>query len=135
MTNLVSIVITNYNRYPLVNQAIHSALKFTSKIGGKVILVDDASIDNSYERINTKFYSAIKNGKCLADALGTIFVVPGYSFMYSGKCSEFKEKEYFVNIQKTFNARPEPMVGAGNSPKNMIDYYYNQAVPQNVGAQ
>jgi glycosyltransferase involved in cell wall biosynthesis len=65
MTNLVSIVITSYNRYPLVNQAIHSALKFTSKIGGKVILVDDASIDNSYERINTKFYSAIKNGKLI----------------------------------------------------------------------
>ena len=80
-------------------------------------------------------WAAIKNGKCLADALGTIFVVPGYSFMYSGKCSEFKEKEYFVNIQKTFNARPEPMVGAGNSPKNMIDYYYNKSVPQNVGAQ
>jgi hypothetical protein len=55
--------------------------------------------------------------------------------MYSGKCSEFKEKEYFVNIQKTFNARPEPMVGAGNSPKNIIDYYYNKGVPQNVGAQ
>ncbi len=65
MTNLVSIVITNYNRYPIVNQAIHSALKFTSKIGGKVILVDDASMDDSYKRINSKFQSVIKSGKLI----------------------------------------------------------------------
>ena len=86
-------------------------------------------------QLQLETWVAIKNGKCLADAMGSMLLLPYYSFMFSGKCNEFKEKEYFVNIQKTFNSRPEPMVGAGNTSKNMIDYYYNQGIPQNGGQQ
>lgn len=39
--------------------------------------------------------------RCLADALGTILVVPYYSFYWSGKCLDFKQSEYMVNIPYT----------------------------------
>ena len=65
MTNLLSIVITNYNRFPLVNQAIYSALKFVSKINGNVIVVDDASTDGSYQKIAAKFKLEIESKKLI----------------------------------------------------------------------
>lgn len=73
------------------------------------------------------WYTA-KNGACLADAMGVMFVLPAISF-YQGKCTEFKEKEYFVNIPNNGRAglgQGSSMVGSGNSPRNMADYYYNQ---------
>lgn len=78
------------------------------------------------------WYTA-KNGKCMADAMGAMFLVPIYSFI-SGKCTEFKEKEYFVNIPNlggagmsgTYRNPNAPMIGVGNQPQNMINYYYNQ---------
>ncbi|MBU6140127.1 MAG: PEGA domain-containing protein [Proteobacteria bacterium] len=81
------------------------------------------------------WYTA-KNGKCLADAMFSMFIIPAYSF-YSGKCSEFKEKEYFVNIPNNGSTRANngfnPVAATGNNPQNMIDYYYNQNAPQNSG--
>lgn len=77
------------------------------------------------------WYSA-KNGKCLADAVGTMFIVPIFSFT-SGKCSEFKEKEYLVNIPNAGGigmGRDGSMVGSGNRPQDMINYYYDSK-PQN----
>lgn len=78
------------------------------------------------------WYTA-KNGKCMADAMGAMFIVPLYSFI-SGKCTEFKEKEYFVTIPNTggagtagsYRGPNASMIGAGNQPQNMINYYYNQ---------
>jgi hypothetical protein len=71
------------------------------------------------------WYSA-KNGACLADGMGLMFIAPIFSFT-SGKCSEFKEKEYFVNIPNSGRAsgRFSSVVGASDS-KDMVDYYYNQ---------
>ncbi len=86
-------------------------------------------------QLQLEVWVAAKNKKCLADAMGSMLVVPYYSFMFSGKCNEFKEKEYFVNIQKTANAQPRPMVGAGNAPKNIIDYYYDQGSQNGHGLQ
>ncbi len=87
-------------------------------------------------QLNLETWYTAKNGKCLADAMGMILVIPAYSFI-SGKCSEFKEKEYFVNIPNAGGAGIRggynPMTGAGRDPKNMIDYYYNQNAPQGNG--
>lgn len=77
-------------------------------------------------QLNLETWYSMKNAACSADALGTMLIVPSLSFFY-GKCTEFKEKEYMVNIPNLArNTAPAPMVGVGNSPKNMIDYYYNQ---------
>jgi len=37
----------------------------------------------------------------LADALGSMLVVPLYSFYWSGKYLDFKQSEYMVNIPYT----------------------------------
>jgi len=79
--------------------------------------------------------ASIKNGKCAADMAGAILIVPLYSALWSGYCNEFKEKEYFVNIPNigapaAGQGRGTPMVGTGNDPKQMIDYYYNQDMQQ-----
>lgn len=89
-------------------------------------------------QLNLETWYTAKNGKCLADALGSMLIVPAYSFI-SGKCSEFKEKEYFVNIQNvggagmsgSYRNPNRSMVGAGNNPQNMINYYYNQDMMRN----
>lgn len=87
-------------------------------------------------QLNLETWYAAKNGKCLADAIGMALIVPIYSFI-SGKCNEFKEKEYFVNIPNVggagMNGGYNPMVGVGNEPKNMIDYYYNQGTQNGRG--
>lgn len=75
-----------------------------------------------------------KNGKCLADAMTSMFIVPYYSFMFSGKCAEFKEKEHMVTIPNVGGigmGRGGSMVGSGNKPQEMINYYYNQNNGQN----
>jgi hypothetical protein len=81
-------------------------------------------------QLQLETWYAVKNGKCMADALGTMFVVPVFSFL-KNKCSEFKEKEYFANIPNVGGigmGRSSSMVGSGNNPQDMINYYYNQDV-------
>jgi len=46
-----------------------------------------------------------EGGRCLADALGTMLVVPAYSFYFSGKCDEFKQSEYNITIPHTQHTR------------------------------
>ncbi len=77
-------------------------------------------------KLELQAWAAIKNGACSADMLGAMLLVPLYSFQYSGKCNEFKEEEYFVTIPRTGNAGKNSLMGAGNSPANMINYYQNQ---------
>lgn len=54
-------------------------------------------------QLNLETWQAIKSSppedgkRCLADALGAIFVVPLFSF-WSSYCREFKQSIYFVNI-------------------------------------
>lgn len=77
-------------------------------------------------QLQLEAWAAIKNGACSADMLGAIFLVPLYSFQYSGHCNEFKEKQYFVTIPRTGNmANNGSTVGIGNKPADMINYYYN----------
>lgn len=83
-------------------------------------------------QIQLEWWQAIRDkkgegGRCLADALGTMLVLPGFSFA-SVYCREFKQKEYFVNIPRTAQTAGSStsMIGLGNAPANMIDYYYNQ---------
>lgn len=70
-------------------------------------------------------------GRCLADALGTMLLVPYYSFYWSGKCKDFKQSEYMINIPYTGGrgARNDnSMIGIGKSPSEMVPYYYNQNI-------
>jgi hypothetical protein len=81
-------------------------------------------------QLQLEAWTSLRNGKCLADALGSMLVVPYYSAFWSGKCDDFKQKDYHVNIPKlsgnygatNFNS----MIGLGQNPVNMIDYYYSQ---------
>lgn len=81
-------------------------------------------------QLQLEAWAAIKNGACSADMLGAILIVPLYSFQYSGKCNEFKEREYFVTIPRTGNAgvaKTGSTIGAGNKPADMINYYQNSS--------
>jgi hypothetical protein len=55
-------------------------------------------------QFNVEAWATMKNGACSADALGSIFIVPLYSVIWSGKCNEFKEKQYSINIPRTGSA-------------------------------
>ncbi len=67
--------------------------------------------------------------RCLADTLSVIF----FFNTFSERCADFKQKEYFINIQKTGNAsnKNSSMIGIGNNPNNMVNYYYGQEGYQN----
>ena len=84
-------------------------------------------------QFNVEYWVTAKNKNCIADILGTMLVIPYYSYYWSGYCNEFKEKEHFINIPRLAGAsgneyqnQNNSLLGAGNSPQNMIDYYYNQ---------
>ncbi len=76
-------------------------------------------------KLELEAWAAVKNGACSADMLGAILIVPLYSVLWSGKCNEFKEKQYFVTIPRTLAAK-NSMMGVGKRPSDMINYYYNQ---------
>jgi len=69
-----------------------------------------------------------EGGRCIADILGTMFVIPYYSFYWSGRCDEFKQSEYFVNIPNSAggSSMGNSMRGFGKNPSDMINYYYDQ---------
>ncbi len=81
-------------------------------------------------QLQLEAWSALRNGKCVADALGAIFIIPYYSAFWSGKCDEFKQKEYHAIIPRLGGnygaANSNSMIGLGQNPLNMIDYYYSQ---------
>jgi len=87
-------------------------------------------------KLQLESWTSLRNGKCLADALGAMLILPYYSVYYSGKCDDFKQPEYHavipqLNVNRGNN---NSIIGAGQSPANMIDYYYNQDMvnrPQN----
>ncbi len=75
-------------------------------------------------QLQLEAWAAVKNGACSADMLGAMLIVPLYSVMWSGKCNEFKQKQYFVTIPRSGNAGS--VIEAGKAPADMINYYYNQ---------
>lgn len=84
---------------------------------------------------NTDYWVTARNKNCVADILGTILLVPFYSFYWSGYCNDFKQKEYFINIPNSGpsvgSAYNPSMLGLGNNPENMINYYYSQDMMNN----
>ena len=57
-------------------------------------------------QIKLESWRAIRHNKaegrrCLADAVGTMFLIPYYSFYWSGKCLDFKKNEYIGAIPYT----------------------------------
>ncbi len=75
----------------------------------------------SWQAIRTKKGDG---GRCLADAMGTILVLPVFSY-WSVYCRDFKQPEYFVNIP-----RQHSDVGNGNSNQTPSSYPYGSAQPQ-----
>lgn len=61
--SFVDVVITTYNRKDLVPAAIRSALSFLDHSDGSVIVVDDASEDDTCQTIKAAFNDALKSGK------------------------------------------------------------------------
>jgi len=78
--------------------------------------------------------------RCLLDMSSVIF----FFQVYTGKCADFKEKQYFINIPHNSNALIDhnyinnnssqnqqrqgfqPFYSEQNSPQNYINYYYNE---------
>jgi hypothetical protein len=69
-----------------------------------------------------------RNGKCMADALGAMFIVPLYSMYWSGYCNDFKEKDHFVNIPRNASSMSanRSMIRAETNAAETTNYNYNQ---------
>jgi hypothetical protein len=52
-------------------------------------------------QLQLEAWATMKNGACSADAMTAILPWSLYSAFWSGRCNEFKEKEYFVTIPRT----------------------------------
>lgn len=74
-------------------------------------------------QIQTSYWAAAKNSNCVADTMGAIFLVPIYSFYYSGYCNEFKEKSYSVVIPR--NEAPQSNNRGRNGDYNSRNRGYN----------
>ncbi len=81
-------------------------------------------------QLQLEAWASIKNGACSADMIGTVFVVPLYSLIWSGKCNTFKEKEYFVTIPRTgVSAAKNPNIGGGYGLQQGQGARYQQQYP------
>ncbi len=72
--------------------------------------------------LNLETIVSMKTGACAADSLTAIFIVPLYSLLFSGNCSEFKQKEYFVNILPSQNSGSR----FGRGDRDTSNYYDQQ---------
>lgn len=90
-------------------------------------------------QLQLEAWATVKNGKCMADAMGAMLVIPYYSLVWSGKCNEFKQKEYSVTIPYlgagAGNMGGKSMMGLGQNPASMNNYYYNNNSSNNPYAQ
>ncbi len=66
--------------------------------------------------------------RCLLDTVSVLF----FFNVFTDKCADFKQKEYFINIPRLGPAASQydnsSMLGIGNNPGNMVNYYYGQDV-------
>lgn len=80
--------------------------------------------------------------RCLLDSISVVF----FFNVFTTKCADFKQKQYFVTIPRlgASGVGGNSMMGLGHNPSDMIGYYYNQdsmsnpygnrQQPQNRGA-
>ena len=93
--------------------------------------------------------------RCLLDMASVIF----FFNAYTGKCSDFKEKQYKISIPNNYSSnsfyqsefgygsskkydsteidgynqgQQKSLMGAGSAPSNVINYYYDQDTMKNV---
>ena len=59
---MITVAITTFNRSDIVGRAVRSALAFTATIGGKVVLVDDGSTDDTQTVIKRDFHFDLSIG-------------------------------------------------------------------------
>lgn len=73
----LSIIIVNYGTYKLTKEAIDSILKYPPKSDFEIFLVDNASKDNSYEKLRNNFKNEIEKGiiKTIANSTNDGFAV------------------------------------------------------------
>jgi hypothetical protein len=71
--------------------------------------------------------------RCLLDSISVLF----FFNVFTEKCADFKQKEYFINIPRLGAATGQidngSMLGIGNNPGSMVDYYYGQDMMNNGG--
>ena len=64
--------------------------------------------------------------RCLLDSISVLF----FFNVFTQNCADFKQKEYFINIPRLGAAAGQgdasSMLGIGNNPGNVVDYYYGQ---------
>ncbi len=69
--------------------------------------------------------------RCWLDMMSVVF----FFNAFTTKCADFTQKEYSLIIPNNGNAlgapNKDPLMGAANSPNNMIDYYYHQDMSKN----
>ncbi len=68
--------------------------------------------------------------RCWLDMMSVVF----FFNAFTTKCADFKQKEYSVIIPSgggIATPKKDPLMGLGNNPNNMIDYYYHQDMSKN----
>jgi hypothetical protein len=85
---------------------------------------------------NTEVWGTIRtdvNGETTADGKRCLFDTVSVLFFFNAftqNCADFKQKEHFINIPRTGaamgNGSRSSMIGIGNKPSSVIDYYYGQ---------
>ncbi len=58
---MITVVVTTFNRREIVGKSILSALRFVSAAGGSVIVVDDASADDTGALVHSQFHEKIRD--------------------------------------------------------------------------
>lgn len=138
----VSVIIVNYNTCELTKESIQSVYQFTSGLNYEIILVDNASIDNSIQEISSNFpdvkivASTVNLGFGRANNEGIkiaqgefVFLLNSDAFLTSNALLEFtnfmrKTENANVGIcgGELFTGRADTTVSYGNLP-SLLDAF------------
>ncbi len=117
----IDVVITTYNRETKVSRAIDSALLATKVWNGRVLLVDDASTDNTLSILKEKYKKELQNkaltiieheyNRGVTGAKNTGFVASDADWVVILDSDDTLHQKSFKNTQETLeNHRDKPLV-------------------------
>lgn len=75
--------------------------------------------------IKLEYWVAAKTKSCMLDAVSAMFVIPLYSFYWSGYCNEFKEDQYSAVIPRNAVSKRLNSRKRGYDSRNGSRNYYN----------
>jgi hypothetical protein len=123
-TDKISINSSPQGAQIIIDGKYHGVTPATLNIEAKNYLVTLNKEGYGSTELQLESWVSSKTGACMADAMMSILIVPMYSFYYSGYCTTFKEKEYYVTIPN--NApKAAPSKNRGYNSRSRNNYYNN----------